>query len=210
VVFHPRERDLRYSVDHHGEKFYILTNWEATNFRLMETIPVKPERIHWRELIPHRNDVLLSGIEIFNDYLVLAERKNGLTQLYIHQWNNQQGHYLEFPEEVYTAGISVNPDFNSELLRFSYSSLTTPNSVFDYNMTNGERTSMKQDEVLGDFDPANYQSERLYATADDGTKIPVSLVYRKGISSGRIQSTLALCIWILWNQFRPSFQFGKA
>jgi oligopeptidase B len=182
LVFHPRENDLRYSVDHHDEKFYILTNWEATNFRLMETNVRQTGKNSWRELIPHRNDVLLSGIEIFNNYLVLAERKNGLTQLYIHPWGNRQGHYLEFPEEVYTAGISVNPDFNSELLRFSYSSLTTPNSVFDYNMSNGERTLMKQDEVLGDFDPANYQSERLYATADDGTKIPVSLVYRKGIA----------------------------
>jgi oligopeptidase B len=182
VVFHPREYNLRYSVDHHGEKFYILTNWEATNFRLMETNTRQTGKNFWRELIPHRSDVLLSGIEIFNDYLVLAERKNGLTQLYIHQWVNQQGNYLEFPEEVYTAGISVNPDFNSELLRFSYSSLTTPNSIFDYNMTNGERTLMKQDEVLGDFDPDNYQSERLYASADDGTKIPVSLVYRKGIT----------------------------
>jgi oligopeptidase B len=182
VVFHPREEDLRYSVDHHGEKFYILTNWEATNFRLMETNILQPGKNFWRELIPHRSDVLLSGIEIFNNYLVLAERRDGLTQLYIHQWGNQQGHYMDFPEEVYTAGISVNPDFNSELLRFSYSSLTTPNSVFDYNMSSRERTLMKQDEVLGDFNADNYQSERLYATADDGTRIPVSLVYRKGIS----------------------------
>ncbi|MGF1586029.1 MAG: S9 family peptidase [Bacteroidales bacterium] len=181
-VFHPRENDLRYSVDHHGEKFYILTNWEATNFRLMETNIRQTGKRFWTELIPHRNEVLLSGIEIFNNYLVLAERENGLTQLYIHQWDNQQGHYLDFPEEVYTAGISVNPDFNSDLLRFSYSSLTTPNSVFDYNMANGERTLMKQDEVLGDFDPNNYQSERLYATAEDGTKIPISIVYRKGVS----------------------------
>lgn len=181
-VFHPRENDLRYSVDHHGEKFYILTNWEATNFRLMETNIRQTGKNFWEELIPHRDDVLLSGIEIFNNYLVLAERENGLTQLYIHEWDNQQGHYLDFPEEVYTAGISVNPDFNSELLRFSYSSLTTPNSVFDYNMENGERTLMKQDEVLGDFDPDNYQSERLYATAEDGTKIPISIVYRKGVT----------------------------
>jgi oligopeptidase B len=181
-VFHPRERDMRYSVDHHGDKFYIVTNWNARNFRLMETPAGRTERRYWKEIIPHREDVLLAGIEIFSDYLVLSERKNGLTQLYIHNWKSNGGSYLEFPEEVYTSGISVNRDFDSELLRFSYSSLTTPNSVFDHDMKTGERTLLKQDEVLGDFDPGNYQSRRLYATAGDGTKIPISLVYRKGIA----------------------------
>jgi oligopeptidase B len=124
---------------------------------------------------------LLSGIEIFNDHLVLSERKDGLRQLFIHNWNNGTGNYIEFPEEVYTARVSVNTDLDSDILRFSYSSLTTPNSVFDYNMKTGERMLLKQDEVLGDFNPGNYQSRRLYAPAVDGTKIPVSLVYRKGL-----------------------------
>lgn len=181
VVFHPREKEMRYSVDHHGDRFYILTNLDAVNFRLMETETGRTGRNNWRELIPHRDDVLLSRIEIFNDYLVLSERKNGLTQLYLYRWKERTGHYLGFPEEVYTAGISVNPDFDSELLRFSYSSLTTPNSVYDYNMATGEKTLLKRDEVLGDFDPDNYHAERIYATADDGTSIPISLVYRKGI-----------------------------
>ncbi len=180
-VFHPRESDMRYSVDHHGDKFYILTNWDAQNFRLMETPVAATGKNNWKELIPHRSDVLLSGIEIFNDHLVLSERKNGLRQLYVHDWNSGTGNYLEFPEEVYTAGISVNRDFDSDLLRFSYSSLTTPNSVFDFNMKTGERILLKQDEVLGDFDPDNYQARRLYAPAGDGTEIPVSLVYRKGL-----------------------------
>jgi oligopeptidase B len=180
-VFQPRERDMRYSVDHHGNKFYIVTNWNARNFRLMETPAGRTQKRYWKEIVPHREDVLLAGIEIFSDYLVLSERKNGLTQLFIHNWKSNRGSYLEFPEEVYTAGISVNRDFDSELLRFSYSSLTTPNSVFDHNMRTGDRTLLKQDEVLGDFDQGNYQARRLYATAGDGTKIPVSLVYRKGI-----------------------------
>jgi oligopeptidase B len=179
-VFHPRERDMRYSVDHHGDKFYILTNWDAMNFRLMETPVNRTGKNSWKELIPHRDDVLLSGIEIFNEYLVLSERKNGLRQLYIYNWADGDGHYLEFPEEVYTAAVSVNPDFDSELLRFSYSSLTTPNSVFDYHMKTRERELLKQDEVLGDFNPDNYQARRLYAPAGDGTRIPISLVYRKG------------------------------
>ena len=181
TVFHSRENDMRYSVDHHGDKFYVLTNWDATNFRLMETSRHLTGKENWRELVPHRDDVLLTGIEIFNDHLVLSERKEGLRQLYVYNWDDQSGHYLEFPEEVYTAGVSVNPDFDSDLLRFSYSSLTTPNSVFDYNMKTRERELLKQDEVIGDFDPGNYQARRLYATAGDGTKIPVSLVYRKGI-----------------------------
>ncbi len=181
VIFQPRERDIIYRVDHHGDKFYILTNWDAQNFRLMETPVGRTEKRYWNEIVPHRRDVLLAGIEIFKDHLVLSERKNGLQQLYIRHWNTGTGHYIEFPEEVYTAGISVNPDFDSELLRFSYSSLTTPNSVFDYNLNTGERILLKQDEVLGDFDPENYQARRLYAPAGDGTKIPVSLVYRKGI-----------------------------
>ena len=180
-LFHPRENDIRYSVDHHGDNFYVLTNWEARNFRLMETNLNQTEKRYWKELIAHRDDVLISEIEIFNDYLVLAERKDGLTHLYIHSWDDGEGHYLEFPEDVYTAGISVNPDFDSDLLRFSYSSLTTPNSEYDYHMANGERTLLKQDEVLGDFDKERYKSERLYATAEDGTRIPISLVYKKGI-----------------------------
>jgi oligopeptidase B len=181
LVFHPRERDMRYSVDHHGDNFYIVTNWDARNFRLMETPVGHTEKRYWNEIVPHRDDVLLTGMEIFSDYLVLSERKNGLTQLYIHNWKSNEGSWLEFPEEVYTAGVSVNRDYNSELLRFSYSSLTTPNSVFDHNMKTGERTLLKQDEVLGDFDPDNYQARRLYATAGDGTNIPISLVYRKGV-----------------------------
>jgi oligopeptidase B len=181
VVFTPREKEMRYSVDHHGDKFYVLTNLDARNFRLMETPVGSPGKDDWKELVPHRENVLLSGIEIFNDHLVLSERKDGLRQLYIHNWHNGTGNYIEFPEEVYTAAVSVNPDFDSDMLRFSYSSLTTPNSVFDYNMKTGDRLLLKQDEVLGDFNPGNYQSRRLYAPAADGTKIPVSLVYRKGL-----------------------------
>lgn len=180
-VFHPRERDMRYSVDHHGDKFYVLTNFEAQNFRLMETPLENTSKDNWEELMPHREDVLLTGIEIFNEHLVLSERKNGLRQLYVHNWKDATGDYIDFPEEVYTARVSVNPDFDSDLLRFSYSSLTTPNSIYDYNMKTGDRILLKRDEVLGDFDPDNYQSRRLYAPAGDGTKIPVSIVYRKGL-----------------------------
>jgi len=190
TLFHPRERDMRYSVDHHGDKFYILTNWDAMNFRLMETTTGRSSKEYWSELIPHRDDVLLSNMEIFNDYLVLSERKNGLRQLYVYRWDDMTGYYIDFPEEVYTASVSVNPDFDSEMLRLNYTSLTTPNSVFDFNMKTRERVLLKQDEVLGDFDPSGYEARRLYATAGDGTSIPVSIVYKKGIEQDGTNPTL--------------------
>jgi oligopeptidase B len=125
---------------------------------------------------------ILENTEIFKDYLVLQERKNGLAQLRITKWNDPKAdHYVDFGEEAYTAGISINPDFDSKVLRYVYSSLTTPSSTFDYNMETKQRTLLKEQEVVGDFDKNNYEARRIYATAKDGTKIPVSLVYRKGL-----------------------------
>ncbi len=180
-ILQPRERGLEYSVKHFQDKFYILTNYRAQNFRLMETPVGNTGKENWSEVIPHRDSVLLEGFEVFNDFLAVQERKNGLTQLRIIGGNEKSEHYLDFGEATYSAGISVNPEFDSDLLRFSYSSLTTPRSTFDYNMNTREKTLLKQQEVLGDFDPLNYQTERLFATAKDGIKVPISLVYRKGL-----------------------------
>jgi len=182
AIIQPRERGLEYSVSHFGDEFYIVTNWEATNFRLMKTPVDKTTKDNWQEVIAHRKDVFLEGVEIFRKYLVVEERKQGLTQLRIINWENGDEHYLDFGEEVYTAYVSTNPEFDSEWLRFGYSSMTTPSSVFDYNMNTHERELKKQQEVLGGkFHAENYEAKRLWATADDGTKIPMSLVYRKGI-----------------------------
>ncbi len=180
-VVQPRKRGLEYSLSHFKDHFYIVTNWEAQNFRLMRTPVGKGSKESWEEVIPHRENVYLEEIEIFRDYLVVQERKDGLTQLHIKRWNNSNNYYMEFEEEVYSANIGMNPEFDTKTLRYEYSSLTTPNSTFDYNMGTKERKLLKQDEVLGDFDPGNYESKRLWATADDGTKIPMSVVYRKGI-----------------------------
>ncbi len=180
-ILQPRERGLEYSVEHFQDKFYILTNYRAQNFRLMETPVGNTGKENWSEVIPHRDSILLEGFEVFNDFLAVQERKNGLTQLRIIRWDDASEHYLDFGEATYSAGISVNPEFDSDLLRFSYSSLTTPRSTFDYNMNTREKTLLKQQEVLGDFDPLNYQTERLFATAKDGIKVPISLVYRKGL-----------------------------
>lgn len=181
TIIQPRERNLEYSIDHFGDKFYILTNFEAKNFRLMETPVSDPGKENWKELIPHRENVYLNNIEIFSEYLVVEEKKDGLNQIRIINWDDGSEHYIDFGEEVYVARASVNPEFNTKLLRYDYSSLTTPNSTFDYNMETHEKKLMKQQEVLGDFNSANYESKRLYAPTTDSVKVPISLVYRKGI-----------------------------
>lgn len=180
TVFQPRMKDVLYTIDHWGDKFLIVTNLNAKNFRLMETPLTKTGIESWKEVIPHRTDVLLSGIEIFKDYWVISERKNGLIQLRVRDVKSGNEHYLDFAEPAYTAHAAGNPDFNSNKLRYNYTSLTTPNSVFDYSMDSKEKKLMKQQEVPGGYDQKQYVTERLYATAKDGTKVPISLVYKKG------------------------------
>ena len=180
-IIQPREKDLEYDVAHFKDKFYIRTNYKAKNFQLMETHIDKTSKENWTEVIPHREDVLLQGFEIFNNFLVVSERKDGLIHLRIIKWGDKIEHYLDFGEETYSAHISNNPEFDTDLLRYRYSSLTTPGSTFDYDMNTREKELLKQQEVLGDFDPNNYHAERLYATAKDGTRVPISLVYRKGL-----------------------------
>lgn len=180
-IIQPRERGLEYSVDHYKDKFYIRTNYMAKNFRLMETPIDKTKKENWKEVIPHRDDVMLGGFEIFKDFLVVSERIKGLPNIRIIKWEDRSEHYLDFGEETYSAYISTNPEFDTDLLRYSYTSFTTPSSVFDYNMNTKEKELLKQQEVLGDFEPTNYHAERHYATARDGTKVPISLVYRKGL-----------------------------
>jgi oligopeptidase B len=181
TVIQPREKDIEYSVDHFKDKFYIVTNYQAKNFRLVETPVVKPNKENWKDMIAHRPDVLLDDIDIFSKYLVVIERKNGLIQMRIINWKTHEDHYLNFGEEVYTASIGPNPDFDSDFLRFNYSSLTTPNSVYDYYFSKRRKVLRKQQEVLGGFERRNYEAKRLYATSPDGQKVPISLVYRKGI-----------------------------
>ena len=180
-VIHPRERGLEYSVEHFGDHFYIVTNLDAVNFRLMKTPVERTGKEYWEEVIGHRGDVFLEGIELFRDYLVVEERKEGLINLRVIRWKDGSEHYVDMGEEVYTAGISVNPEFDTGVLRYAYSSMTTPVSTYDYHMDTREKTLMKRQEVLGDFDPSDYEAKRIYATADDGKEIPMSIVYRKGM-----------------------------
>jgi oligopeptidase B len=180
-VFEPRKVNHEYQVDHLGNTFYIRTNCDtAKNFKLMITPDARPSRDNWKDMISHRSDVLFEGFELFDNFLVLQERIKGLNNLRVITSDKKSDYYIDFGEEAYTAGINVNAEPGSKTLRYSYSSLTTPNSVIDYNMVTKEKKVMKQDEVLGGFDQKNYESKRLWAKAGDGTMVPVSLVYRKG------------------------------
>ncbi|MEM7186784.1 MAG: prolyl oligopeptidase family serine peptidase [Bacteroidota bacterium] len=183
TVFQPRTRGLEYQIYHFGSDFYIVTNKdEATNFKLMKTPETATAMDNWEDVIPHREDVLLEGIDIFKDYLVVSERNNGLNEIRIKRWDDSADYYLPFDNETYTAYPMQNIEFDTNVLRYSYNSLTTPSSVIDFNMETKGKEVKKETEVLGGkFDKANYESKRVWATAADGTKIPVSMVYRKGM-----------------------------
>lgn len=177
----PREYNHLYSVYHYADRFFIVSNWNALNFRLL-SVPVhlSTQKEQWQEIIAHRPDVLLEGVELFKDFLVIEERQNGLLQARIRPWGGEGEYYLDFGEPAYTAYPSTNLEFDTDWLRYSYQSLATPNSVFDYNMRTREKKLLKREEVLGGYQPENYVTERSFVTARDGVKIPLSLVYKKG------------------------------
>lgn len=180
-VFQKRERDLEYSVDHYGDNFYITTNLDAKNFRLMRTALDKTEKSNWTEMIAHRDDVYLEDIDIFKNQLVVTERRNGLIELRVINWEDKSEHYIEFNDPAYTAYTFSNPEFETDILRFGYTSMTTPQTTYDYNMNTKSKEVLKQQEVLGGkFSPDNYTSERIMVPARDGVQVPVSIVYKKG------------------------------
>jgi oligopeptidase B len=180
-IIQPRQDKLEYYVEHYQDKFYIRTNYLAKNFRLMETAVSDPGIDQWIEVIPHRPDVLLEDFEVFRDFLALDERIKGLTNFRIIDWKNNKDYYMDFGESTYMAYFSRNVEFDTELLRYGFSSLTTPNSVYDFNMITTEKELLKQQEVVGGYNASEYQSERMYATAKDEKEIPLSIVYKKGI-----------------------------
>lgn len=178
-VFQPRIKEVLYDVTALEDRFLIVTNKDALNFKLMECPLDKTGIENWKEVIPHRKDVLLEGVDEFKDFLVVSEREKGLTQLNIRDLKTGDAHYLDFGEAAYTAYTTANMEYGSTVLRYSYTSLTTPSSTYDYNMTDRKKDLLKQQEVLGGYKVEDYKTERLYATAKDGTKIPISLVYKK-------------------------------
>jgi oligopeptidase B len=179
TVILPREREHEYSVGHHKDKFYIRTNWKAENFRLMEAPINATGKENWRELIPHRPDVLLRDFDIFRDFLVVTERKESLNHLRIIPWDGGEEHYLEFGEPAYLAYVGTNMELDTQILRYGYESLRIPDSTYDYNMVTQEKKLLKRQEVVGGHDPSDYETDRLWGVARDGAKVPISIVYPK-------------------------------
>jgi oligopeptidase B len=181
TVIAPRLPDQEYDVDHRGDLFYIRANDSGRNFRLVSAPVESPDRGHWREVVPHRAEVMLEGVDVFRDHYILCEREDGLPQFRVAHLRTGEAHRLAFPEPVYSAYPGPNPEFDTATFRYSYQSLVTPSSVFDYDLDRRESTLLKQTEVLGGYAAARYRSERRHATAPDGVRVPLSIVYKEGL-----------------------------
>ncbi|WKN41856.1 S9 family peptidase [Tunicatimonas pelagia] len=179
--FTPREEEHLYSIEHVGDKFYVRTDWDAPNYRIMEAPLGSTNKAQWKEVIPHREDVFLEDMDVFSRYLVLTEKANALPKLRVMNTQANEEHYIQFDEPAYVLSSATNPELDSEVLRYGYSSLTTPTSIYDYNMRTREPELKKRQEVIGGHNPEEYVTERLFAPARDGKQIPVSLVYKKGV-----------------------------
>ena len=207
-IIQPRVLGLEYSVDQVDDYFYIRTNLDAQNFRLMRASVKATEKENWEELIPHRGNVYLSDYEVFKNYLVLTERTEGINRLRVMPWKGEE-YYIDFDEDVFTVNGNVNLDFDTDTFRFSYTSMTTPNSIFDFDMKTKKRTLLKEQEVLGGFDKNDYETKRIYATADDGTKIPMSIVYKKGMQKNGDTPTLLYGYGSYGYTRDPSFSLAR-
>lgn len=206
-VFQPRTRGLEYNISHYKDHFYIVTNKDkATNFKVMKTPDHATTKENWTDVIPHNEDVLVEGIEIFKNYLVVEERSDGLNKIRIMPWDKSGDYYLPFDIETYSAFVGTNVDFDTDILRYGYQSLATPYSVIDFNMKTRTKEVKKEQAVLGGkFDKNNYSEERVWATATDGTKIPISMVYRKGMKKDGKNPLLLYAYGSYGNSMEPNF-----
>jgi oligopeptidase B len=205
----PRVQGTEYDVTHHAASWFIRTNDAARTFRVIEAPVTDPSRPHWKEIIGKRDDVTVEGVTAFQDYFVVEERDRGLTKIHIQDFNTGETHYIDFPEPVYTAALGANAQYDTRLLRFVYTSLVTPDSVFDYDMQTHQRELKKQQVVLGGYDPTQYESERVYATAPDGVQIPISLVYKKGFARNGSGPALLYGYGAYGISMDPSFGSGR-
>lgn len=206
-IFQKRVKDLEYNIAHYNDSFYVISNIDgATNFKLLKTPESATETEKWQEVIPHRNNVLIEDIEIFKDYLVVNERENGLNNLRIMSWNGIEDYYLPFNSETYNTYIGNNPDFDSDVMRYGYNSLTSPSSIIDYNFKTKTSEVRKEQEVLGGkFKKENYESKRVWVTARDGVKVPISMVYKKGIKLDGTNPLLQYAYGSYGSTIDPSF-----
>jgi oligopeptidase B len=205
TVLQPRQHGVEYSLAHHGDLFFIVTNENALNFKLMAAPVSNPARQNWRERIPNRPHILLDSIEVFRDYLVRFEREGGLRRIRVSNIDGSAERDISFPDPGYAVYPSNNPEFNTQELRFNYSSLVTPYSVIDYDMAAGEWKLRKQDVIPSGYNPGEYQSERITATAPDGVNIPISLVYRKGFTRNGSHPLLLIGYGSYGMSFDPGF-----
>ena len=181
-VFQERQPDMLYGIDHYKEHFYIRTNADgAKNYKIMRTPVGQTEMAHWTEVVAHREHVMIEGFTIFDKFFVIEEREGGLVKIRVKSWDGRNDHYLDFGEPAYTAGVGANPDFDAVTLRYAYNSMTTPSSVFEYDMEKRTKTLLKQQEVVGGYNPGDYVTERLMAPSHDGVLVPISIVYKKNV-----------------------------
>ena len=178
-IITPRVREVEYDVDHHDDRFLIMTNKDAQNFKLVEAPIGTSSMDDWEEVIPHRTEIKLDGMDLFEDYMVIYEREKGLNNIHVYNFSDGSDYYIDFPEPIYTVSGGANPEYETDKLRFIYYSMVTPRSVYDYDLETRERELKKQQEVLGGYDPSQYETKRVYATSHDGTEIPISMVYKK-------------------------------
>ena len=190
-LFYPRQRKLEYDISHYGDKWYIRTNKDgAENFKIMTAPETATSVENWKDLIAHQPDIYIEGVDLFQDFMVLEARKDGITQIQVRPWQGEESHYIRFGEDTYTAGLDINLDFDAKSLRLSYTSLTTPATTYEYLVSGRTLKVLKQQEVLGDFDASDYASERKWVQAEDGRMIPLSIVYRKGFQKNGTQPVL--------------------
>ncbi|GAB5566022.1 MAG: oligopeptidase B [Winogradskyella sp.] len=209
-IIQPRERDLKYSVDHYGDHFYIRTNADgAENYKLVKTPIDNTSMDNWEDVIAHRDDAFFQGFELFKNHLVISERKDGLRTLRVKKWDGSDDHYIEFNDPAYAAYMSANLDFDTELFRYYYTSLTTPGTTYDYNMSTKEQKQLKQVEVVGDFDPGNYESKRFFVSARDGAQVPVSLVHKRGLTLNENTPLLLYAYGSYGSSMDPTFNISR-
>lgn len=179
-VFQERQQDMLYGIDHYGEHFYIQTNADgAKNYKIMRTPIGQTEKPNWEEVVPHRVQVMIEGVTIFDKFFVIEEREGGLVKIHVKSWDGSTDYYLDFGEPTYTAGVGANPNFEAVTLRYSYNSMTTPSSVYEFDMEKRTKTLLKRQEIVGGYNPGEYVTERLMAPSHDGVLVPISIVYKK-------------------------------
>ncbi|MDG1052637.1 MAG: S9 family peptidase [Flavobacteriaceae bacterium] len=210
-LFNQRKRGLEYSINHYEKFFYIITNIDnAKNYKLMKTPIGGTEYENWINVIDHRKDVLIEGIDIFKNYLVISERANGLNRINIRKWDDSESYYLDFKSETFSLYTTTNVDFDTNILRYGFNSLTQPPSIIDFNMSTKKKTIRKQQQVLDDnFKNKNYTSERIWSQSEDGTKIPISLVYKKGLIKNNKNPLLLYGYGSYGNTIDPYFSVSR-